>query len=121
MNTYKLPLNIILIFQKEIRGKIWLAKDPQKKPVQKFYKKKKKVEQKLISDIIEERYPHLDIPDHKINKFILIFNTILETYFDQENLEEIDSEDGKTDTILLVIKAVFNLIKGNIEDFTNKN
>ena len=36
--------------------------------------------------------------------------------FDQENLEEIDSEDGITDTILLVNKAVFNLIKGNIED-----
>ena len=78
--------------------------------------KKIKVEQKLISDIIEERYPHLDITDHRIHKFILIFNTILETSFDQENLEEIDSEDGITDTILLVNKAVFNLIKGNIED-----
>ena len=78
--------------------------------------KKKKVEEKLISDIIEERYSHLDITEHEIHKFILIFNTILETSFDQENLEEIDSEDGITDTILLVIKAVFNLINSNIED-----
>ena len=75
-----------------------------------------KVEQKLISDIIEERYPHLDITDHEIHKFILIFNTILDMSFDQENLEEIDNKDGITDTILLVIKAVFNLIKGNIQD-----
>ena len=80
------------------------------------FTKKLKVEQKLISGIIEERYPHLDITDHEIHKFIVIFNTILETSFDQENLEEIDSEDGITDTILLVNKAVFNLIKGNIED-----
>ena len=78
--------------------------------------KKIKAEQKLISDIIEERCPHLNIRDHEIYKFILMFNTILETSFDQENLEKIDSEDGITDTILLVIKAVFNLIKCNIKD-----
>ena len=38
------------------------------------------------------------------------------TSFDQENLEEIHSGDSITDTVLLVIKAVFNLMKGNIED-----
>ena len=36
--------------------------------------------------------------------------------FDQENLEKIDSEDGITDTVLLVIKAVFNLINSNIKE-----
>ena len=38
------------------------------------------------------------------------------TSFDQENLEEIHSGDSITDTVLLVTKAVSNLMKGNIED-----
>ena len=43
-----------------------------------FLAKKIKLERKLISEKINKNYPDIvDISDHKVSKFLLIFNTAL--------------------------------------------
>ena len=43
-----------------------------------FLAKKFKLECKLISEKINKSYPDIvDISDHKVSKFLLIFNTVL--------------------------------------------
>ena len=80
--------------------------------------KKIKVEQKLISDNITKNYPDIDITEHEIKKFVLIFHLLLMTSSNDDELTELkalDTEDGVQDTILLIVMKVLSLLKGNIE------
>ena len=81
--------------------------------------KKIKLEQQLISESISKNYPDIDITDHEVNKFLLIFNLLLETSLNEERLLEIkpqDSEDGSIeDTIILVVTKLISILKGNVE------
>ena len=61
-----------------------------------------KLEQKLISEKISKDFPDMDIHEHKINKFILIFHILLKTSLKDYKLSELkalDAEDGVQDTI----------------------
>ena len=80
--------------------------------------KKIKVEQKLISDNITKNYPDIDITEHEIKKFVLIFYLLLMTSSNDDELTELkalDTEDGVQDTILLILTKLLNHLKGNIE------
>ena len=81
--------------------------------------KKIKVEQKLISDNITKNYPDIDITEHEIKKFVLIFHLLLlMTSLNNDELTELkalDTEDGVQDTILLTVMKLLSLLKGNIE------
>ena len=61
-----------------------------------------KLEQKLISEKIGKDFPDVDIHEYKINKFILIFYTLLKTSLKDYKLSELkalNAEDDVQDTI----------------------
>ena len=60
---------------------------------QPFLAKKVKLERKLISEKISKYHPDIYISDHKVSKFLLIFNTLLENLLAEET-ESTDAEDG---------------------------
>ena len=79
--------------------------------------KKIKLEQKLISEKIDKDFPDMDIQEHEINKFILIFHTLLNTSLKDNKLSEVkalDAEDSVQDTILLIVSKLITHLKGNI-------
>ena len=80
--------------------------------------KKIKVEQKLISDNITKNYSDIDITEHEIKKFVLIFHLLLMTSLNDDELTELkalDTEDGVQDTISLIFTKLLSHLKGNIE------
>ena len=95
------------------------SKRSRKQETAETISKKIKLEQKLISESISKNYPDIDITDHEVNKFLLIFNLLLETSLNEERLLEIkpqDSEDGSIeDTIILVVTKLISILKGNVE------
>ena len=79
--------------------------------------KKIKLEQKLISEKIDKDFPDMDIQEHEINKFILMFHTLLNTSLKDNKLSEVkalDAEDSVQDTILLIVSKLITHLKGNI-------
>ena len=56
-----------------------------------FLAKRIRLEHILISEKINKNYPDIDISQHEINKFLLIFSTLLETLNDAT--KSTDSED----------------------------
>ena len=73
--------------------------------------KKIKLEHKLISEKISKNHPDIDVHEHEIYKFLLIFNEILETLNDATDL----TDYGIQDNILMVGKSLLKLLIGNIE------
>ena len=67
--------------------------------------KKIKLEQKIISEKIGKDFPDMDNHEHKINKFTLIFHTLLNTLNDDKlsEVKALDAEDGVQDIILLIV------------------
>ena len=64
-----------------------------------------------IKDIDEE----IDISEHEVQKFLLIFHTLMETITSEEALEQTDR--AVTDPILQVVLKVGDLLKKNIDSF----
>ena len=56
--------------------------------------KKLKVEQENISRYIKKKHPEIDIETHEINKFLTIFNAIIDSDLNDIKESQIDSEDG---------------------------
>ena len=79
-----------------------------------FSAKKIKLEHKLISQKISKNYPDIDISDHEVSKFLLIFNTLLENSLAEE-IESTDAEDGVQDVILMIGISLLKLRKESIE------
>ena len=75
--------------------------------------KKIKVEQKLISDNITKNYPDIDITEHEIKTFVLIFYS--SNYDELTELKALDTKDGVQDTILLIVTKLLSHLKGNNE------
>ena len=94
------------------------SKRSRKQETAETISKKIKLKQKLISESISKNYPDNDITNHEVNKFILIFNLLLET-LNKGRLLEVkaqDSEDGPIEnTIILVVTKLISVLKGNIE------
>ena len=95
------------------------SKRSRKQETSETISKKIKLEQKLISKSISKNYPDIDIADHKVDKFLLVFNLLLETSLNEERLLEVktqDSEDGSIeDTIILVVTKLISILKGNVQ------
>ena len=74
--------------------------------------KKVKLEHKLISEKISKNHPDIDVHEHEIYKFLLIFNEILETLNDATDLT--DSKYGMQDNILAVGKSLLKFLKATL-------
>ena len=76
-------------------------------------RKKVKLESELILDKLKDIHKEIDINKHKVEKFLLIFHTLMETV----NSEEVqDNTDGAiTDSILKIVLRLSELLKNNID------
>ena len=61
------------------------------------------VEQENISSYIKKKHPEIDIETHKINKFLTIFNAIIDSNLDDIKESQIVSEDGFQDIIIIAV------------------
>ena len=61
------------------------------------------VEQENISSYIKKKHPEIDIETHKINKFLTIFNAIIDSNLDNIKESQIVSEDGFQDIIIIAV------------------
>ena len=75
--------------------------------------KKIKLQQDKILLKIKETNEEIDIDEHEVYKFLLIFNTLIETINSQESLEETDG--FVTDAILQIVNVISGLLKNNID------
>ena len=72
---------------------------------------------KLLNDNIFERIKEIndeiDINEHEVQKFLLIFHSLFEKVTSEETFEEIDGI--LNDTILIVCNIIAGLLKNNID------
>ena len=80
-------------------------------------KKKIKLEHEKIISKIKETNKEIDISEHEVCKFLLIFNNPIET------VNSVETEEGQTDgiisdTILQIVNLIAGLLKSNIDNLT---
>ena len=68
--------------------------------------------QKIIEKV-KEINEEIDINEHEVQKFLLIFHSLFEIVTSEQAIEETDG--FLNDTILTVIKIIADLLKNNIE------
>ena len=74
--------------------------------------KKIKLENQKILDKIKEMEEDIDISEHEVHKFLLIFHTLVETI----NSDQPQFPDGfVTDTILQIVNVLAGVLKNNID------
>ena len=78
------------------------------------FSKRTKLEHKLISVTISYKHPEIDIDDHEIQNFLLIFNLLLEAELNKDNLN-IDSEDGKPNILITIATKLLDFLHKNID------
>ena len=76
-------------------------------------RKKIKLENQKILDKIKEMEEDIDISEHEVHKFLLIFHTLVETINSDQPQEETDG--FVTDTILQIVNVLAELLKNNID------
>ena len=76
-------------------------------------RKKIKLENDMIINKIKDSYEDIDISEHEVHKFLLIFHTLMEAINSEENLEEADGVI--TDTFALIISKLSDLLRQNID------
>ena len=67
----------------------------------------------MILDKIKDIDEEIDINEHKVEKFLLIFHTLIETVNSEEVLDNTDRI--ATDTILKIVLRLSELLKKNID------
>ena len=75
-------------------------------------RKKIKLENDMIINKIKNSYKDIDINEHEVHKFLLIFHTLMEAVNSEEKLEETDGVI--TDTISLIVPKLRELLMRNI-------
>ena len=76
-------------------------------------RKKIKLENELILDKLKDIHEEIDVNEHEVEKFLLIFHILMETVNSEEVL---DNTDGiVTDTILKIVLRLSELLKNNID------
>ena len=75
-------------------------------------RKKIKLENQKILDKIKE-IEDIDISEHEVHKFLLIFHTLVETVNSEQPQEETDG--FVTDAILKIVNTIAGLLKNNID------
>ena len=81
---------------------------------EKELRKKIKLETDLIIDKIQDVEQEIDISEHEIHKFLLIFHTLVQTINSDESQEETDR--FVADTVLQIVKVIAALLKNNIDN-----
>ena len=72
-----------------------------------------KLETDLILDKVQEIEPDIDMNEHEVHKFLLIFHTLVQAINSNEPQEE---KDGlMTDVILQIVNTIIQLLKNNID------
>ena len=76
-------------------------------------RKKVKLENKMILDKIKDIDEDINITQHKVEKFLLIFHRLMQTVSSEEGL---DIPDGAvTDAILQIVLKISELVENNID------
>ena len=78
-----------------------------------FFSKQIKLKHKLISVTISNKHPEINVDDPEIQKFLLIFNLLLEVELNKENTE--DSEDRTPDILITIATKLLGLLHNNID------
>ena len=76
-------------------------------------RKKIKLQNQKIIEKVKEINEEIDINEHEVQKFLLIFHSLFEIVTFEEAIEETDG--FLNDTILTVVKIIADLLKNNIE------
>ena len=76
-------------------------------------RKKIKSENQKILDKIKEIEEDIDISEHEVHKFILIFYTLIETINSEQPQEGTDG--FVTDAILQIVNTIAGLLRNNID------
>ena len=77
-------------------------------------RKKIKLENQKIVERIKKIDENIDINEHEVHKFLLIFHILAETTNSQESHEETDGL--VTDTIVQIVNIIAGLLKNNIDN-----
>ena len=75
--------------------------------------KKVELEIDMILDKVVEMDKEIDISEHEMHKFLLIFHTLAESVNSDQPQEETDG--FVTDTILQIVNVIAGLLKNNID------
>ena len=73
-----------------------------------------KLQNQKIIEKVEEINEEIDINEHEVEKFLLIFHSLFEIVTSEQAVEETDG--FLNDTILTVVKIIADLLKNNIEN-----
>ena len=76
-------------------------------------RKKIKLESQKILDKIKEIEEDINISEHEVHKFLLIFHTLVETVNSEQPKEETDG--FVTDSILQIVNTIAGLLRNNID------
>ena len=76
-------------------------------------RKKIKLQNQKIIEKVKEINEEIDINEHEVQKFLLIFHSLFEIVTSEQAIEETDG--FLNDTILTVVKIIADLLKNNIE------
>ena len=76
-------------------------------------RKKIKLENQKILDKIKEIEEDINISEHEVHKFLLIFHTLVQTVNPEHPQEETDG--FVTDTSLQIVNTIAGLLKNNID------
>ena len=76
-------------------------------------RKKFKLENQKILDKIKEIEEDINISEHEVHKFLLIFHTLVETVNSEQPKEETDG--FVTDSILQIVNTIAGLLRNNID------
>ena len=76
-------------------------------------RKKIKLENQKILEKLKEISEDIDISEHDVHKFLLIFHTLVETINSEQPQEETDG--FVTDAILQIVNIIAGLLKNNID------
>ena len=77
-------------------------------------RKKIKLENQKMVERIKKIDENIDINEHEVHKFLLIFHILAETTNSQESHEETDGL--VTDTIVQIVNIIAGLLKNNIDN-----
>ena len=76
--------------------------------------RKKTLQNQKIIEKVKEINEEIDINEHEVQKFLLIFHSLFEIVTSEQAVEETDG--FLNDTILTVVKIIADLLKNNIEN-----
>ena len=77
-------------------------------------RKKTELENQKILDKIKKIGEDIDISEHEVHKFLLIFHTLVETVNSEQPQEE--TNGFVTDAILQIVTTIAGLLRNNIDN-----